>query len=137
MQALAFTALSIAPFNMYLRQQLSLLIGEDRLVDPFSTASATWQDALAVYSFLISGILLFTASASFHCFRCHSPEVCLTSSIADHIGIALLIVGSTVPCIYYGFYDDRLLQIAHLSVLFSLGSACIFMLCRAKYRSEC
>lgn len=39
----------------------------------------------------------------------------------DYSGIALLIMGSFVPPLYYGFYCSLVLKVAYMSVICTLG----------------
>jgi len=45
----------------------------------------------------------------------------------DYVGIALLIMGSFFPWLYYGFYCEKSVQIVYLSVTFVLGLTSIIV----------
>ena len=51
----------------------------------------------------------------------HSP------SRLDYSGIAFLIVGSFIPCLYYGFYCRKTTQIAYMVTVATLGTLCIII----------
>lgn len=48
--------------------------------------------------------------SSFHFFANHSKEVAAFGIQLDYLGIVLLMWGSTIPTVYYGFYRDQHLQ---------------------------
>lgn len=50
------------------------------------------------------------ASYSFHTFTNHSPRTWYITSQLDHLGIVLVIWGSTVPSAHFGYYCDPQLQ---------------------------
>lgn len=56
----------------------------------------------------------------------HSPQVWRLTSQLDHLGIVLVIWGSTIPSAYFGFYCDPLLQQRYgmLATSFAIASAC-------------
>lgn len=51
-----------------------------------------------------------TAKHRFHVIANHSPGVQKIGNQLDYLGIVILMWGSTVPSIYYGFYCDPKLQ---------------------------
>ena len=53
----------------------------------------------------------------------------------DYSGIALLIMGSFVPPLYYGFYCSRTLKIAYMSVICSLGVICTIVSLWSKFNT--
>lgn len=48
-----------------------------------------------------------STSRSFHILMNHSPSVWQLCSKLDHLGIVLVIWGSTIPSAHFGFYNDR------------------------------
>ena len=51
----------------------------------------------------------------------------LYSCRLDYSGIAFLIVGSFIPCLYYGFYCRRTTQIIYMVTVSTLGILCIII----------
>ena len=45
----------------------------------------------------------------------------------DYAGIAIFIMGSFIPPLYYGFYCSRVLKIVYMSMICSLGVICIIV----------
>lgn len=64
-------------------------------------------------------------SASFHTFTAHSMAVSHAWNRMDYIGIVVLITGTIIPCIRYGFFCSKPLQHFYLAciVLASSGSS--------------
>lgn len=72
--------------------------------------------------FLISAIVCMMGSATFHLFFQMSVKAHKYLLRVDYGGISLLILGSTFPPFYYGFYCDTLVRYFYL---FTVGSACL------------
>ena len=78
-----------------------------------------WEDKLVFSAFFAGAILCLGMSSAFHTVSCHSHSVTklfskcigvpysfpnMTIRRLDYCGISLLIVGSFIPWLYYGFY---------------------------------
>ena len=50
---------------------------------------------------------------SFHIVSNHSARVASFGNQLDYLGIVILMWGSTIPTVYYGFYCQQELQIAY------------------------
>lgn len=50
-------------------------------------------------------------SASFHALTCHSMKVAHQWNKLDYIGIVVLISGTFVPCVRYGFFCEFVLSV--------------------------
>jgi len=58
-----------------------------------------------VFCFFFIGVTLcLSLSTAYHTLSCHSDTVKKVTNKLDYVGISLLIVGSYIPWIYYGFY---------------------------------
>jgi len=71
--------------------------------------------------FFLGAVFCLGLSFSFHTVQCHSIGVGKLFSKLDYSGITLLIVGSFVPWIYYGFYCKALPMVAYLALITILG----------------
>ncbi|KAF2190297.1 HlyIII-domain-containing protein [Zopfia rhizophila CBS 207.26] len=71
---------------------------------------ATSTDLFALFTFFASVTVCFLFSSSFHIFLNHSPRIWYVTSQLDHLGIVLVIWGSTVPSAHFGHYCDPKLQ---------------------------
>ncbi|VDK48253.1 unnamed protein product [Anisakis simplex] len=76
-----------------------------------------------VFSFFFAGaILCLGASFAFHTVCCHSVAVVRIFCKLDYMGISLLIIGSFIPWVYYGFYCRREPKITYIAMVSVLGS---------------
>lgn len=64
---------------------------------------ATREDVMVFSSFFLSAVTCLGMSATYHTLLNHSDAVARFGQRLDHIGIVVLIWGSFVPSIYYGF----------------------------------
>ena len=48
--------------------------------------------------------------SSFHIISNHSPRVNVLGNQLDYLGVVILMWGSTIPSVYYGYYCDPTLQ---------------------------
>lgn len=71
---------------------------------------ATKSDILAFSCFFLGTALCLSMSAIYHTVSNHSPRVNKLGNQLDYVGIVLLISGSFVPSIYYGFWCEPALQ---------------------------
>ena len=92
-------------------------------------------DRIAVSIYYFGVINCFTLSTSYHIFSNHSKEVHKFGNELDHIGVVLVIYGSTLPATYFEFYHQSALQYLYwtVSTLFAAASA-VFTL-RPKFRT--
>eukprot|EP00474_Spongospora_subterranea_P009270 CRZ09728.1 hypothetical protein [Spongospora subterranea] len=87
---------------------------------------------LAVFIGAAMSCLLF--STIFHLFYCRSEQACILLQQLDYAGICILIAGSMVPAIYYGFYCSRIIRTMYIVGGISLPLIAFF-LCMSKYLS--
>lgn len=73
-------------------------------------ARASRSDLVAFSCFFLGTALCLGMSATYHTISNHSPRVNKLGNQLDYVGIVLLITGSFVPSIYYGFWCDPNLQ---------------------------
>jgi adiponectin receptor len=71
---------------------------------------ATKSDVIAFSCFFLGAAICLSMSAIYHTISNHSPRVNKLGNQLDYVGIVLLISGSFVPSIYYGFWCDPNLQ---------------------------
>ncbi|KAK3361174.1 hemolysin-III related-domain-containing protein [Lasiosphaeria ovina] len=87
--------------------------------------SASDADLLVFSCFFAGAFLCLGMSATYHTLSNHSPSVAKWGNKLDYSGIVLLIVGSYVPAIYYGFVCRPTLATLYLSVISLLGLGCL------------
>ncbi len=71
---------------------------------------------------------------------CHSKDISAIFSRLDYAGIALLIVGSTIPWLYYGFYCQFYAKLTYITAVSICGLLTIVLLtlerfCLPEYRT--
>jgi adiponectin receptor len=79
-------------------------------------------DKIVFGAYLIGVIVCLALSSAYHTLSCHSDRVGQLFCRLDYCGISLLIAGSFMPCIYYGFYCDYLLT--KLAYTLLVGGLC-------------
>ncbi|GLH15686.1 ADIPOR-like receptor [Gryllus bimaculatus] len=72
-------------------------------------------------TFFLGAILCFGLSSAYHILHCHSECIGRLFSKLDYCGIALLIIGSFVPWLYYSFYCQFHLTVIYLSIVVIFG----------------
>ncbi|EFO85280.1 hypothetical protein CRE_24679 [Caenorhabditis remanei] len=79
-----------------------------------------------VFSFFFAGaVVCLGLSFAFHTLSCHSVNVVKIFCKLDYMGISLLIIGSFIPWIYYGFYCRREPKITYIAMVCVLGIGAI------------
>jgi adiponectin receptor len=91
-------------------------------------------DIIGFATFFFGVILCFSLSASFHIMSNHSEKVAAYWNQFDYLGIVILIWGSTVPSVYYGFYCDPHLQNLYWAVVSVLAVVCTIATLSPKFR---
>lgn len=67
---------------------------------------ATPEDLMVFSCFFLGAVACLGMSATYHTIMNHSEAVEKFGNRLDYIGIVVMIWGSFVPCIYYGFSDE-------------------------------
>ncbi|OAD59204.1 hypothetical protein WN48_09470 [Eufriesea mexicana] len=85
------------------------------------------EEKLVFGTFFAGAIICLGMSFAFHTVHCHSECVGKLFSKLDYCGIAMLIMGSFVPWLYYGFYCDYQPKLIYLSLVVILGVTSIVL----------
>lgn len=85
------------------------------------------QEKVVFGIFLAGAIICLGFSFTFHTLSCHSQFVSKVFSKLDYCGISLLIMGSSVPWLYYGFYCHYQPKVIYLVGICTLGIATILV----------
>lgn len=80
-----------------------------------------WTEQVVYAVFFLSGVLCMGFSCMFHTLINHSPKVFKFFSRLDYLGIALLIVGSNVPWIYYAHFCRPLAYVLYTASFILVG----------------
>jgi adiponectin receptor len=84
-----------------------------------------WLDKMIFSFFFLGAVCCLGLSCSFHTVQCHSVSVGKLFSKLDYSGITMLIVGSFIPWIYYGFYCRTLPMIFYITMITIMGFAAL------------
>uniref|UniRef100_A0A915JBB3 Adiponectin receptor n=1 Tax=Romanomermis culicivorax TaxID=13658 RepID=A0A915JBB3_ROMCU len=84
-----------------------------------------WLDKIVFLPFFVGAVACLGLSFAFHTLHCHSERVGKIFSKLDYVGITLLIMGSFVPWLYYGFYCRLESQVGYISAILMLGLCCV------------
>ena len=74
-----------------------------------------------VLIFIVSAILCFACSTTYHLFNCHSPATKSVLVRLDYGGISFLVAGSFYPYVYYLFYCEEQVTWVYLT---GISTAC-------------
>ncbi|PRD26698.1 UNVERIFIED_CONTAM: AdipoR [Trichonephila clavipes] len=86
-----------------------------------------WEEKVVFATFFASAIICLGMSSMFHTVSCHSEHIGRLFSKLDYCGIAVLIIGSFVPWLYYGFYCDYQPKVFYFVLVSVLGAASIIV----------
>jgi adiponectin receptor len=86
---------------------------------------ASFEEKHLITLFLISAIVCLLFSTLYHTLACHSERILRLFGRLDFSGIALLIMGSFVPWVYYSFYCTSQPRAVYLITISVLGIAAI------------
>ncbi|EPQ16106.1 Adiponectin receptor protein 1 [Myotis brandtii] len=104
---------------------LFLFLGILTMLRPNMYFMAPLQEKVVFGMFFLGAVLCLRLSWLFHTVYCHSEKVSRTFSKPDYSGIALLIMGSFVPWLYYSFYCSPQPRLIDLSIICVLGISAI------------
>ena len=82
-------------------------------------------DKMVFLVFFAAAITCMSLSWLFHTMCCHSSDVSLFCVKLDYCGIAILIVGSFVPWLYFGFYCSFFAKCLYVTVIVTLGATTV------------
>lgn len=100
-------------------------LGDESAANGTSDEGAPLIDKMVFLVFFAAAIICLNLSWLFHTMSCHSSEMSILCVKLDYCGIAILIVGSFVPWLYFGFYCSFLTKCLYLSVIVALGLATV------------
>ncbi|WOO80443.1 ADIPOR-like receptor [Vanrija pseudolonga] len=82
---------------------------------------ATVADKLGIACYCVCAVTCLGLSSWFHTVQCCNREVCALAHSGDYIGIVVLIVGSILPGMYYGFHGSLGLQVFYMAAILGAG----------------
>lgn len=92
-----------------------------------------WKDTVGFGIFLLAAITCLSLSTSFHTLACHSHAVAKRFNALDYVGIVVMIVGSFLPALHYGFYCRPDLQVTYALAIAALGSLATWTVVSPRY----
>lgn len=95
---------------------------------------ATQADIFVFSTFFYGVSTCFLLSAIYHIISNHSSKVQRLGNQLDYLGIVILMWGSTIPSIYYGFYCDPRLQKIYWANVSILATLCIVATLHPRFR---
>ena len=95
---------------------------------------ATHADVFVFFTFFYGVSACFVLSAIYHIISNHSPKVQKFGNQLDYLGIVILMWGSTIPSIYYGFYCDPRLQKTYWANVSVLATLCVVATLHPRFR---
>ncbi|MCJ1280456.1 hypothetical protein MMC21_008284 [Puttea exsequens] len=96
--------------------------------------AASIADVVVFSTFYYGVATCFFLSSTYHIIANHSPDVQRLGNQLDYLGIVILMWGSTIPSIYYGFYCDPKLQKAYWANVSVLASLCVIATLHPRFR---
>ena len=91
-------------------------------------------DILVFSTFFYGVSICFLLSATYHIISNHSSKVQAFGNQLDYLGIVILMWGSTIPSIYYGFYCDPSLQKMYWANVSFLATLCVVATLHPRFR---
>ncbi|KAF2252245.1 putative membrane protein [Trematosphaeria pertusa] len=96
--------------------------------------SASTADIIVFSTFFFGVAICFLLSATFHIFNNHSEKTHVFGNQLDYLGIVILMWGSTMPCVYYGFYCTPSLQTTYYTLVSVLAVLCVYATLHPSFR---
>jgi adiponectin receptor len=90
-------------------------------------SEALLQDKLVFLCFFVGAMVCLLCSTLFHTMSCHSEFVSDVFLKLDYAGIAILICGSSITWLYFGFYCEFYHKITYISAMSVLGDLTIIL----------
>ncbi|KAL8716315.1 MAG: hypothetical protein Q9220_000220 [cf. Caloplaca sp. 1 TL-2023] len=91
---------------------------------------------VAVFGIFFAAVVgCLGVSAGYHCVSCHSERWAVWANRGDYVGIVVLIWGSFVPSIWYGFFCDRGLRRAYWGMISIIGIGCTIVSITPRFRT--
>jgi adiponectin receptor len=98
-------------------------------------AHATRSDITAFSTFFLSATTCLGLSATYHTISNHSHSVAKFGNQLDYLGIIILIVGSFLPTVYYGFLCHATLMYTYWLMMALFGTACAIVTFNPRFRT--
>jgi len=101
-----------------------------------SHQDVSWADHAVFVAFLSSAAFCLFCSAFYHMSSCHSKDVATRCNALDYSGIIVLIVGTSYPCFYYGFFCKPHYILFYLLLFTAAGLGAAYIVLSPEYRGR-
>lgn len=96
-------------------------------------SEALLEDKLVFLCFFIGAMICLLCSTLFHTMSCHSEFVSNVFSRLDYAGISILICGSSITWLYFGFYCEFYHRLTYMTTIALLGLLTIVLTLMDKF----
>nr|CDI52599.1 related to Adiponectin receptor 1 [Melanopsichium pennsylvanicum 4] len=90
-------------------------------------------DVAGFAAFFIGSVICLGFSSTYHAIQCHSQSISKKFNKLDYVGIVVMIVGSFLPALHYGFYCHPHYQLAYSLAISSLGTLAMYVVLAPTY----
>lgn len=90
-------------------------------------------DIAAFGVFFFASLVCLGFSATYHTIQCHSFSVSKQFNKLDYVGIVVMIVGSFLPALHYGFYCHPHFQVAYSVAIIVMGAIAMYTVLAPHY----
>ncbi|BEJ13134.1 hypothetical protein CspHIS471_0303080 [Cutaneotrichosporon sp. HIS471] len=97
---------------------------------------STLIDKACMACYFVCAVTCLGLSSWFHTVSCCTHEVCDLAHCGDYVGIVVLIVGSILPGMYYGFHGQPLLQGLYMSGIAAAGATSAYIVLSPHHRNH-
>lgn len=94
---------------------------------PNSPFMNPYMEKAIFMTFFFGAIICLGFSWTFHTACCHSNNVLCIFAKLDYSGIALMIMGSMMPWLYYVFYCDTIFRFTYMLIMCVIGTLCVLV----------
>lgn len=98
-----------------------------------TTTPSDWKDIAGFTVFLLAAVTCLVLSSSFHTLSCHSRTLAKRFNALDYVGIVVMIVGSFLPALHYGFYRHPNWQLFYALAITTLGAFAAWAVLTPRY----
>ena len=103
---------------------------------PLQLYSLPVVEKVFFFLFISSAIFCLLGSTLFHIFSCHSQTTATFLNKIDYLGINLLIIGSSLPLLYYAFFCNTRFIFLYCFVFLTGGGFCCYFSFTDIFRSR-
>lgn len=100
---------------------------------PLSVRAPDTIDVLVFGVFFFSSLICLGFSATYHTVQCHSLRVSKQFNKLDYVGIVVMIVGSFLPALHYGFHCHPHFQMIYSVAIILMGAVAMYTVLAPQY----